>query len=101
MGYYELSVNGAEASLLSPLLGLYVIIPTLIGLIFLKERKTPLKLLGVLLGGISVLLLGFGAAFGADKWSLLTPSGGIYFSIAFLSYGISYFLRGIASKTGK
>jgi uncharacterized membrane protein len=108
MGYYELSLNGGEASIVSPLLGLrmyfltitglYVVIPTALGLLFLKEKKTAKKFAGITCSCISIMLLALGGS--VTGWNIFHLSNLIYFCISFIGWGIGYFLRGLASKSG-
>jgi drug/metabolite transporter (DMT)-like permease len=93
MGYYELSADGADVSVVSPLIGLYTLVPIVLGLIFLKEKKTLTKFAGIFLSCLSVVLLGLTSL---SIKGILKPMDLMFFSIAFFSWGANYFLKGLA-----
>jgi len=97
LGYYMLSVNGAEASTVAPLISLYVIVPTILGLIVLKEKKSILKFTGIIFALGAVVLLALGAG---PNWTLLNYSNMFYFSLGFFGWGIAYYIRGLAALKG-
>jgi len=95
LGYYMLSVNGGQASAVAPLISLYVIVPAILGLVFLKERKSPIKLIGIAIAITAVVLFAMGG--GGTNWALLTGENVMWFLFGFLGWGISYFIRGLAA----
>ncbi|MDA0840105.1 MAG: EamA family transporter [Planctomycetota bacterium] len=64
LAYYKLCESGAQASVLAPLSGLYVIVPVILGILFLNEEPTIQKMGGVVLaiGAIYLLSSSPGAA---------------------------------------
>jgi len=96
LGYYKLSMAGGQASTVAPLISLYVIVPTILGLVVLKERKSILKFLGIGLAIAAVVLFALGG--GGSHWSLLSAQNFGFFSLGFFGWGISYFIRGIAAS---
>lgn len=96
LGYYMLSVGGGEASTIAPLISLYVIVPTILGLFVLKEKKNLFKFAGIICAVAAVFLFAIGG--GAKHWSLLSFRNIVFFCLGFFGWGISYFIRGIAAK---
>ena len=63
LAYYKLSEMGGQASVLGPLTGLYVLVPVILGFVFLGEPPTARKCAGVVLALAALYLLsGSGAA---------------------------------------
>jgi transporter family protein len=57
LAYYKLCESGAQASVLAPLSGLYVIVPVILGILFLNEEPTVQKMAGVVLAVGAIYLL--------------------------------------------
>ena len=72
LAYYAL-VSGGEVSVLAPMVGLYAIIPVLVGLFWRGEAKTWPKLVGIALSFAAVLVLAFS---GKGTFSSASGSGG-------------------------
>eukprot|EP01114_Cavostelium_apophysatum_P000589 TRINITY_DN10538_c0_g1_i2.p1 TRINITY_DN10538_c0_g1~~TRINITY_DN10538_c0_g1_i2.p1 ORF type:complete len:455 (-),score=83.98 TRINITY_DN10538_c0_g1_i2:47-1411(-) len=97
LGYYELSARGGEASTVAPLISLYVIVPAVLGLVFLKERKSVIKFLGIGCAIAAVVLFALG---GGANWSLATFPNLMFFFLGFFGWGIAYFVRSLAAAKG-
>jgi len=78
------------------LISLYVIVPTILGLFVLKERKNPQKFIGIICAIVAVCLFALGGS--TQHWSLLNVKSMGYFSLGFFGWGISYFIRSIAAS---
>ena len=57
LAYYKLSEMGGDASVLGPLTGLYVLVPVVLGFVFLDEAPTARKCAGVVLALAAIYLL--------------------------------------------
>ncbi len=62
LGFFLLSKEGEEASLVVPLTGTYVLIPTVLGLLFLNESLSFLKLSGIMVSVVALAVLGSASA---------------------------------------
>jgi drug/metabolite transporter (DMT)-like permease len=95
--YIELSRDKGNVSVLSPIVGLYGIVPITVGLLFRGESKTMRKLAGIILSCVAIVVLGMSAnpsaatagsnedANSAGAWMIR----GLLFVGTFLSWGIS------------
>lgn len=57
LAYYKLSEMGGQASVLGPLTGLYVLVPVVLGPVFLEEKLTPRAWVGIALALVAIYLL--------------------------------------------
>jgi len=57
LAYYKLSEMGGQASVLGPLTGLYVLVPVVLGPVFLQEKLTPRAWVGVVFAVVAIYLL--------------------------------------------
>jgi len=57
LAYYKLSEMGGQASVLGPLTGLYVLVPVVLGPVFLEEKLTPRAWVGIVFAVLAIYLL--------------------------------------------
>lgn len=98
--YIELSREKGNVSVLSPLVGLYGIVPVGVGLLFRGESKTMRKLVGILLSCVAIVVLGMSAKPSSSSDAASAADGdansagawlfrGLLFLGTFLSWGVS------------
>jgi len=55
--FFYIAIKRGPASVVMPLTGMYILIPALLGFVFLKEPPTVTHLLGLVCAGLAVFLL--------------------------------------------
>lgn len=81
-------------SAVAPLISLYILVPTILGLVFRNEKKTPVKIIGILLAltsigmkmifyDLQIVLFALGSG---GSWSLLTITNFLYYLLGFFGY---------------
>ena len=91
--------QGGGAARVAPLLSLFIVIPTLLGIFILKEQVTKFKLIGITLSVISVTLFATeDLIVGVDgDFNFFSPINVLWFMLGFLGSGLSYFIRYLAA----
>lgn len=58
LGFFLLSREGKEASKVVPLTGTYILIPSILGFVFLKDAVTVIKIVGIVISIVALVILG-------------------------------------------